>query len=57
MARVGSNEPKPAKDGSGEPLVDFMADAPPERPYSEAITEQQLAILAAAGIPMVVPGE
>lgn len=29
------------KSESKEPLVDFMADAPPERPYGTAISEEQ----------------
>jgi hypothetical protein len=31
--------------GSEETVVDFMADAPPERPYSEAISAEQKEIM------------
>lgn len=54
MARTGSTSTTPARDES-EPVVDFMADAPVERPYAEAISEQQTQLLVILGQPL--PGQ
>lgn len=51
MARTGSTDPKPVKD-EGEPVVDFMADAPAERPYAEAISPVQRELLDLLGQPL-----
>jgi hypothetical protein len=55
MARTGSTNTTPARD-EGEPVVDFMADAPAERPYSEAVSDAQRALLAGLGLPVPEPG-
>lgn len=40
-----------------EQASDYMADAPPERPYGEAITDEHRALLASQGIDVdVAPG-
>ncbi len=49
MASTPKPKPVPS-DSNEEPTVDFMADAPPERPYSEAITTEHRALLAENGI-------
>jgi hypothetical protein len=49
MARTGTSATKP-EEPTGEPEVDYMADAPPARPYSEAISESHRELLAAHGI-------
>ncbi len=49
MASTPKSKPAPAE----EPTVDFMADAPPERPYSEAITSEHREMLSANGV--IVP--
>lgn len=45
MARTGSPVPKSEPDPDREPVVDFMADAPPERPYAEAMSDAQRDLL------------
>lgn len=51
MARTGSTVPKP-EVASGEPEVDFMSDAPAERPYADAVSAEQRKLLFDAGIPL-----
>jgi hypothetical protein len=46
MARTGATE----KPTDAEPVVDFMVDAPPARPYGDAITDQHRALLAENGV-------
>lgn len=43
----------PRTEKTAESEVDFMADAPKERPYGDAITEEHRAALTEAGV--VVP--
>ena len=54
MATVGK---KKQDEEVTEKEVDFMADAPPERPYHEAVTDEHRQILAEAGIPVIDPGK
>jgi len=58
MARTGSTSTTPARDG-GEPVVDYMSDAPAERTYAEAISPAQRDLLAGLGLPVPedVPAE
>jgi len=49
MARTGTTS-TPKNDPAGEVEVDYMAEAPPARPYSEAITDSHRALLAVHGI-------
>jgi hypothetical protein len=51
MATVG----KQAKDEAPVPTeteVDYMADAPPARPYSEAVSDKHRAFLTENNIPL-----
>jgi hypothetical protein len=41
----------------GEAEVDYMADAPPPRPYSEAITDEQHALMVEYGLMEAKPTE
>lgn len=41
-----------APEGLHEVAADDMADAPPERPYGDAITDEHRAVLEAAGVPV-----
>ena len=52
MARVGSTPIVDPEEPKGEPVVDFMADAPAERPYVEAITDAQREMMSTAGLPV-----
>ena len=57
MARTGSPVPKSESDPDREPVVDFMADAPPERPYEDAVSDAHRELLAGAGLyPITNPG-
>ena len=54
MARTGSIPPRPeAVEPGSEPEVDFMSEAPPARPYHEAVTPVHRALLADSGV--IVP--
>lgn len=57
MARTGTPAPKPLAADLPEQEVDYMAEAPPERPYSEAVSESHRELLATAGIHIERPGE
>lgn len=46
MAAVG----KPEKAELTEKTVDYMKDAPPARPYSEAVTDEHRKFLEAHGV-------
>lgn len=50
MATQGTqpNTPPPPKESEEE--VDYMKDAPPERPYAKAVTDEQRAAMEAAGL-------
>jgi hypothetical protein len=50
MARTGAAPSEKSVDPATEPEVDFMAEAPPARPYSEAITEAHRELLAINGV-------
>ena len=52
MAKVGSTPIVDPEEPKGEPVVDFMADAPAERPYVEAITDAQREMMSTAGLPV-----
>jgi hypothetical protein len=47
MARTGATKPSVP---DVEPVIDFMAEAPPARPYGDAITAEHRALLAANGV-------
>lgn len=56
MARIGKEDEvdalqlETAKRTTKEKEVDYMADAPPARPYSEAVSDEHRALLAEHGI-------
>jgi hypothetical protein len=49
MATVGDDSPK-KKNEPKEIEVDYMADAPKERPYEEAVTDEHRAFLREHGV-------
>lgn len=49
MARTGTPAAKPEEPGQ-EQEVDYMSEAPPARPYAEAVSESHRELLATAGI-------
>lgn len=52
MAKTGEPATKNIESADGEPQVDYMADAPSERPYGVAVSDQQRELLRAAGVPL-----
>lgn len=53
MAKIGAT-PKATVDepGQEEPPVNYLSDAPAERSYADAVSDDQRALLLAAGIPV-----
>lgn len=50
MATQGTEPNVPPAPKVEEQEVDYTSDAPPERPYTKAITDEQRAAMAAAGL-------
>jgi hypothetical protein len=58
MNATEENEmPKARTNDVGEAEVDYMADAPPSRPYSEAVTDEQRALMVEYGLMEEKPTE
>jgi hypothetical protein len=57
MATVGKQDTPKKDEKPTEVEVDYMRDAPPERPYADAVTEEHRAFLFGRGVVLPAPSE